>query len=201
MNFFPLHSSMHTTQLLCLLDAASSTFKYSICREADTSPFGFVSHNQSGWINMEVVNIYSQNIVSFVPINMCYLSALGFGFTQQNRHESHCSQQSAVSYYLQHKVDCCYCERDFHPLQPWDTLLYCTDSFPTRGINTVIAISIPSHALHFGTQHLKDENVESMELAETAMAKAPHPLVRKRSDRRILQGWDKQLCNVQINGM
>lgn len=120
---------------------------------------------------MEVVNIYSQNSVSFVPINMCYLSALGFGFTQQNRHESHCSQQSAVSYYLQHKVDCYYCECEFHPLQPWDTLLNCIDSFPERGINTVISISIPSHALHFGTQHLIDENVGSMELAETVMLK------------------------------
>lgn len=164
MNFFPLHSSMHRALLFCLFDAVSSTFKYSICREADTSPFGFLSHNRSGWINVEVANIYSQNTGSFVPVNMCYLSALGFGFTQQHRHESHCSQQSAVSYYLQHKVDCCYCGWEFHLLQPWDTLLPCTDTFLARGINALISISIPPHALHFGTQHLIDVNVNSMKL-------------------------------------
>lgn len=112
----------------CTQSGVSSPFKSPICREADTSPFGFLPHNQSGWMNMEVVNIYSQNTGSFVPINMCSVSALGTGFTQQNRHESHCSQQSAVSYYLQHRVDCCCCDCEFHSLQPWDTPLHCTES-------------------------------------------------------------------------
>lgn len=133
----------------CTQSGVSSPFKSPICREADTSPFGFLPHNQSGWINMEVVNIYSQNTGSFVPINMCSVSALGTGFTQQSRHESHCSQQSAVSYYLQHRVDCCCCDCEFHPLSSPETHHYTA----LRAINAVISISIASHTLHFGTQH------------------------------------------------
>lgn len=137
----------------CCSDALSS-FKYPICREADTSPSGFLSHNQSGWITMEVVNmnIYSQNTGSFVPINMCYLSALGTGFTQQNRHESHCSQPSAVCYYLQHRVDSAVVDVNSTLSSP-ETHDYTALRLLLRGINTVISISIPSHALHFGTQH------------------------------------------------
>lgn len=140
MNFPPLPSSMLTALLLCPFAVVSSTLEHALCRGADTSPFGFISHNQRGWINMEVVNIDSQNPGSFVPINMCYLSALGSGFTQQSRHESHCCQQSAVSYYLQHKVDCCYCACEFHPLQPWDTLLPCIGTSPDRGINSAVSM-------------------------------------------------------------
>lgn len=84
--------------------------------------------------------IFTPRTLEVLSLLICYLSALGFGFTQQSRHENHCPQQSAVSYYLQHKVDCCYCACEFHLLQPWDTLLHCIDTSPDRGINTVISI-------------------------------------------------------------
>lgn len=149
-NFFPLHSSMHTALLLRCTQFSFQPFHPRI---ADPSPFGFLSHNQSGWIAMEVVNmnIYSQNSGSFVPINMCYLSALGTGFTQQKRHESHCSQPSAVCYYLQHRVDSAVVDVNSTLSSP-ETHDYTALRLLLRGINTVISISIPSHALHFGTQ-------------------------------------------------
>lgn len=65
----------------------------------------------------------------------------------------------------------CYCECELQDLKPSGILLYCTDSFPQREINTVILISIPMHALRFGTKALTDMDIDSMKPTEIGVGK------------------------------